>query len=340
MYALTPHYVLTPWTTFGVPVTATYAIHITDESELQNLIKDAPHPSYPRLILGGGSNILFTQDFEGLVILIGISGIEHIAETISSIDIRVGAGENWDEFVAYCVKHGYGGIENLSLIPGSVGATPVQNIGAYGVDISETVVSVETVDLQTGDITVFSNEDCQFAYRSSVFKTVYKNRYAITHVTYRLSKSPQINTSYVSLSQALERKSVASPTIQDVRDTVIELRQSKLPNPQDIGNAGSFFKNVYLSHISFPQLQTTYPSIPGIPVSDDTVKVPAAWLIEQCGWKGYREKDYGVYPYQPLVLVNYGFADGQDIFDLSQRIQRSVYDQFGIMLFGVSKFSI
>jgi UDP-N-acetylmuramate dehydrogenase len=323
---------ITPLTTFGVPVTAEYAVPLARTEDIQELTGRSDLPSQPWVILGGGSNWLFTRGLPGLTVLIRITGIEHLEENNEYVRLRVGAGEPWDPFVAYCVERGWGGLENLSLIYGHVGATPVQNIGAYGVEIANVIEYVETVDLHSGETVIFSNAECQFAYRSSVFKTRCRDRYLITHVQYRLSKTFEVTTTYHSLSNALAEKGISDPSILDVRRTVIELRQRKLPNPSEVGNAGSFFENPHVSRMYYAELQKNIPDLPGFHVGEDRIKIPAAWLIEYCGWKGYREGDAGVYPHQPLVMVNYGHASGQAIFELSERVRRSVYETFGIWL--------
>ncbi len=331
-FSLLPNYDITPFTTFGVPTYAEYAFPIASETDLHTLVSHAHDMPPEWFILGGGSNILFSRPIRGLTLLVDIRGIEHLHEDTREVVLRVGAGESWDPFVSYCVTNGYGGVENLSLIYGSVGATPIQNIGAYGTEVSEVIEYVETVDLQTGEDVTFSREDCRFGYRTSIFKSPAYRRYFITHVVYRLSKNPQVNTSYRSLQTALATKDISSPTIADVRRTVIELRQSKLPDPAQVGNAGSFFQNVHVSQAFFAELQKTFPDIPSFSITRDIIKVPAAWLIEYCGWKGYREGDAGVWPYQPLVMVNYGKAGGQDILDLSERVRTSVWNTFGLWL--------
>lgn len=286
----------------------------------------------PQLILGGGSNILLTKNVEGLVLKIEIGGIEEVKEDVKHIYVRAGAGENWHAFVQYTIQRNWGGLENLSLIPGNVGAAPIQNIGAYGVELKDVFYELEAYDRKEKKIFSFGVNDCQFDYRSSIFKTSGKGRYIILNVTFILHKHPVLNTHYGAIREELKKMDITSPTIQDVSRAVIKIRRSKLPDPADIGNAGSFFKNPVIDQKSFLFLSEKYPDIPAYPHEDQSVKLAAGWLIEQCGWKGYREGDAGVHKNQALVLVNYGKATGREIYALSEKILESVQKKFGVEL--------
>ncbi len=286
----------------------------------------------PKLILGGGSNILLTRDFQGLVVKMNIQGIRVLKEDHKHIWIQAGAGVIWHEFVLFCVDNQYAGIENLSLIPGTVGAAPMQNIGAYGVEIKDTFDSLEALELESGEIQRFDKDACRFGYRESFFKHEGKNRYIILNATFKLGKSPQLHTEYGAIQETLSAMGISDPSIKDVSNAVIQIRESKLPNPKEIGNAGSFFKNPEISKKHFEKLKNAYPSIPSYPIDENTVKVPAGWLIEQAGWKGSRFENIGVHAKQALVLVNYGGGKGNDIKELSQKIQASILDKFGIQL--------
>lgn len=313
--------------TFGLMVTAASFCCIKSVEDLQ-----AQLPLPPSFfILGGGSNILFTADFKGLVIHNQIKGIELIEEDDTTVLVRVGGGEVWHDLVLWSIKRGYGGIENLSLIPGSVGAAPIQNIGAYGVEIKDVFHSLEAVELATGKIVCLYVEDCEFGYRDSIFKRKLKGKLFITNVFLRLSKQHQLNTSYGAIQQVLEQTN-ETLSIQAVSNAVIKIRTKKLPDPKKIGNSGSFFKNPILDRTLCEQLKQKYPNIPIYPVDEKTQKVAAGWLIDQLGWKGYRKGDAGVHENQALVLVNYGTAKGQEIWTLAQEIQASVLEHFGIEL--------
>jgi len=318
--------------TFGIEAKAHFFVEVQNKDELINILLNNDFKDMPKFILGGGSNILLTKDFEGLVIKINIRGIEKIKEDAESVWVRAGAGENWHGFVLYCLENGWNGVENLSLIPGTVGAAPMQNIGAYGVEIKEVFDSLVAVNRADGELLTFSKEACQFGYRESIFKNEVKNQYVIVNVTFRLSKKANFNISYGALAQTLASMSVTTLTAKAISQAVIRIRQSKLPNPEHIGNAGSFFKNPEISKMQFDELKARYPTIPNYPVSEQTVKVPAAWLIEQCGWKGKRIGNTGSHKDQALVLVNYGGATGQEIQALAEQIQQSVLEKFGIYL--------
>ncbi len=284
------------------------------------------------LILGGGSNILFTKDFEGLVLKNELHGIKEIKEDAHHVYVQVGAGENWHQFVLHCIKKGWAGVENLSLIPGNVGASPMQNIGAYGVEIKDVFYSLQAYHIKDKKIVNFSLNDCEFGYRESVFKRKLKDQFVITSVTYRLNKIPDFNISYGAIEQELEKMGVEELSLQSVSQAVINIRSSKLPNPAEIGNAGSFFKNPEISSNEFHELTRMFPAIVGYALPSGNIKLAAGWLIEQCGWKGYRKGDAGCHEKQALVLVNYGNAKGSEIYDLSEEILKSVKEKFGVRL--------
>jgi UDP-N-acetylmuramate dehydrogenase len=323
---------LKSYNTFGIDAHARYFTEVHTVPELQAVLKHPAYASLPKLILGGGSNLLFTQDYQGLVIKINLQGIEKINEDAQHVYIQAGAGVVWHQFVLYCIENQYAGIENLSLIPGTVGAAPMQNIGAYGVEIKEIFDSLEAVHIETGKSRIFTSEECQFGYRESVFKKELKGQYIITAVTFRLGKVAVFNTSYGAIQDTLKQMSVETPTLRSVSDAVIHIRRSKLPDPAEIGNAGSFFKNPEIPASQYETLKAEYPQIPGYVTSPEMVKVPAGWLIEQCGWKGKRIGDTGVHKNQALVLVNYGNARGNDIKALSEQVQQSVLEKFNIQL--------
>lgn len=304
---------------------------ISSLEDVQNALIQADIELSPKLILSGGSNILFTQHFPGLVIKNEIKGIETIKEDDESIWLKIGAGEVWHDFVLFCVNNHYAGTENLSLIPGSVGAAPIQNIGAYGAELKDIFESLTAIRLGDAKPCTFNKADCQFAYRNSIFKHSHKNQYIVTDVTLRLSKQPNFNTDYATLKNALENKQDKPITIKSISDAVIKIRQQKLPDPKVIGNAGSFFKNPEINPQQFSKLQSQFPNIPSFP-TQQAIKIPAAWLIEQCGFKGKRFGDIGVHQHQALVLVNYGNGNGQAIANLAKDIQTTVHNKFDILL--------
>lgn len=302
---------------------------------VEDLIKFLKNKSYqpPLYILGGGSNVVFIQDFKGTILHMKILGKEIIKENADYVWVKVMAGENWHSFVLWAIEQGYGGLENLSLIPGKVGASPMQNIGAYGVEIKDVFDHLEAVDVETGDLKEFDHATCKFGYRESVFKNELKDKFIITSVTYRLTKrNHQIKTSYGAIQQQLEADGVVEPSIQDVSKAVIAIRESKLPNPKEIPNCGSFFKNPTIYREEYMLLQQDFAEIPGYDVGDGMVKVPAGWLIDQAGWKGYRNETVGVHDRQALVLINHNHGTGKDIYDLSERILTDVESKFGIKL--------
>lgn len=324
---------LSPFTSFHISSIARYMMLFSSIEELNEVLTSVMDSTYgPLFILGGGSNILLTKDFEGLVLKNEIGGIDIVDEDADHIYIRVGAGENWHRFVTYCVQNNYAGIENLSLIPGNVGASPMQNIGAYGVEIRDVFHELEAVHLHDRSIQKFSAGECEFGYRESVFKGKFRNQFVITHVTYRLNKKPVFHTSYGAIKQELENMGVQDLSIQAISQAVINIRSSKLPDPDEIGNAGSFFKNPLVDNEQFEDLKKQFPSIVGFPAGGEQTKLAAGWLIEQCGWKGYRKGDAGCYPKQALVLVNYGQATGKEIFELSEEIIASVRKKFDVNL--------
>lgn len=322
---------LAPYNTMGLAAQARFFVEVGSKDELKKALQFASQKSIPVYLLGGGSNVLFVDDFMGMVIHIHIKGKEIREEDDKHVILDAGAGENWHQLVMYCVERGWGGIENLSLIPGSVGAAPIQNIGAYGVELQEVFESLEALEIETGNIRTFTKDECQFGYRDSIFKNNLKGKYVITSVAFRLQKNPEINTSYAALSEKLKEDGVQNPSIKEVSEAVIDIRQSKLPDPAKIGNTGSFFKNPVISQEQFNQLKQQYPDIPHYPVGDE-IKIPAAWLIDQCGWKGKRFGDAGVHKVHALVIVNYGNATGQEIWKLANEIQESVTERFGIAL--------
>jgi len=329
---------LKPFNTFGIDVRAKYFSNFSSAEELSQLIKNPLFDTVqkkkvlPVFILGGGSNILLTKNFDGLVLKNEIKGIELIKEDDHHIYVRAGAGENWHQFVMYCIQRSWAGVENLSLIPGNIGATPMQNIGAYGVELKEVFDELQAFHLQEKKIYTFSVNDCGFGYRESIFKKKLKGQFVILNVTYRLNKVPIFHTSYGAVEQELEQMGVTTLSIQAISRAVINIRSSKLPDPLEIGNAGSFFKNPQISKSKFRLLKEKYPGVIGYENSDGSIKLAAGWMIEQCGWKGFRKGDAGCHEKQALVLVNYGNASGKEIYALSEDITRSVRKKFGVEL--------
>jgi UDP-N-acetylmuramate dehydrogenase len=320
---------LSSYNTFGIQASARYFAKISSVAELTNLSVDH---KLPLMILGGGSNTLFTRDFDGYILHNEIKGIEKTSEDEDHVYLRVGAGENWHGFVEYCISHGYAGIENLALIPGFTGASPMQNIGAYGVEIRDVFHRLEAFHLHDKQMVSFSGIDCEFGYRESVFKRRFKGLFAITQVEFRLNKKPVFNTRYGAIEQELEKMQVKELSIRAIADAVINIRRSKLPDPAVIGNAGSFFKNPEIPVEKFEMLKSKFPGIIGYPVDNSRIKLAAGWLIEHAGWKGYREGNAGVHHKQALVLVNYGGAKGSDIYALSSKIIDSIRDRYNVEL--------
>jgi UDP-N-acetylmuramate dehydrogenase len=325
-------YPLKAFNTFGMDVRAKLFISFESESQLQEILRLPEVQQEKKLVLGGGSNILFTQDFDGIVLKNSIIGIKQEALDEEQTLVTAGAGEAWHDLVVYCLQHSLAGIENLSLIPGTVGAAPLQNIGAYGVELKDVFHSLRAVEIASGEAREFEREDCHFGYRDSIFKQAAKDKYIVTEVRLVLRKIPVLNTSYGAIQATLEEMQVKEITIAAVSEAVCRIRRSKLPDPVKIGNAGSFFKNPEIPKTQFEELQRQYPSIPGYVVSEEMMKVPAGWLIEQCGWKGKQLGAYGVHKDQALVLVNFGGAPGQKIRELAEDIINSVEQKFGISL--------
>ncbi|MFN3917125.1 MAG: UDP-N-acetylmuramate dehydrogenase [Flavobacteriales bacterium] len=323
---------LKSYNTFGIYADARYFSAFETIEEAKELLQHKIAKSAQLLVLGGGSNLLLTRNFDGLVMKNNLKGIELVREDDLHYYVKSMAGENWHDFVLYCVAKRYAGIENLSLIPGCVGASPMQNIGAYGVEIKDVFCELEALHIKTGEIHRFGLNDCNFGYRESVFKRQYKGEYIILSVLYRLNKTPKLNTSYGAIEQEMERTGVVTPTIKDVSDAVVRIRSSKLPNPAEIGNAGSFFKNPVITKEHASVLLEQYSDLVHYPATRGMVKLAAGWLIEKAGWKGYMRNNHGVHKHQALVLVNYGGATGQEIYLLSEEIMADVRNKFGVEL--------
>jgi UDP-N-acetylmuramate dehydrogenase len=319
---------LKKYNTFGLKCNADRLVEIDNTDDLQTFIKNdwAKYPQ--KMVLGGGSNVLFTGDFHGLILRPTIKGIEVLEENDSEVIVKAMCGEVWDEFVNFCVEKGWGGLENLSQIPGNVGACPIQNIGAYGVEAKETINWVEAIDLSTCNTVVFKNEACEFDYRWSIFKGREKGKYLISAVVFRLQKHPVLKTKYADVERELEK--YLQVDIKSVRAAISAIRWRKLPDPACIGNAGSFFKNPVITVSHHKEIQEDYPNVPGYPAGEKHIKVPAAWLIENACYKGVREGEVGTSPMQPLVIVNYGDATGKQIIEFAQRIQKRVKEMFGV----------
>jgi UDP-N-acetylmuramate dehydrogenase len=322
---------LKEFNTFGMDVNCDLFYNITSVKEVLLVLKSEEYKKNKHLILSGGSNLLFTSNFKGLILKNNIKGIEIISEEEDYIYLKVGAGENWHDFVLWTIKKGLSGLENMSLIPGNVGTSPIQNIGAYGVEVKDVITEVSGVYLEEIKEFTLNNKECNFDYRDSIFKNTLKNKTIITKVTFKLSKNAQHNTKYGAISEELKDLGLEVST-ENISKAVISIRERKLPNPAEIGNSGSFFKNPIIRTTQFTALQQFHPNIVGYPSDNKNTKVAAGWLIDQCGWKGYREKDAGVHKNQALVLVNYGNATGEEIISLAQKIQFSVNDKFGIQI--------
>ena len=322
---------LKPFNTFGINAIAKHFTTFSSLDELREILINENFKNLPKFVLGGGSNILFCKDYNGLVLKNDIKGIEVIAEDDNHVYIKSGAGDEWHKLVLFCVDKNYGGIENMSLIPGSIGAGPIQNIGAYGTELKDILVEVEALETNTGKLRMFSNEECKFGYRSSIFK-MEKGKYIITATIIRLNKNPVFNTRYGAIEDELMRMGVTEMNVKAVSDAVIHIRQSKLPDPSESGNAGSFFKNPEITKEHFDKLKEAFPHIIAFDTHDGKKKLAAGWLIEQCNWKGKRVGNAGVYRNQALVLINYGDATGEEILNLSKAIQQSVMDKFGVVL--------
>lgn len=328
---------LSAFNTFGISAKARYFGRFSSAEQLRTLLAMPELQDLPRMILGGGSNVLFTQGFPGAVLLNEIMGINVIREDDKYVDVQAGAGETWHNFVMHCVEQGWGGVENLSLIPGKVGAAPMQNIGAYGVEIKDNFHALEALRISDGEVVSFDAKACQFGYRESFFKRAGRGQYVILNVTFRLNKAPHVlNTSYGNIGEELARMGITTPTIKDVSKAVIAIRQSKLPDPAVIGNAGSFFKNPVVPVPLADSIREQHPEMPAYPAGEGLVKLAAGWLIEKAGWKGHRVElpkgGYGVHDRQALVLVNHGGASGKAIYALSSAIVESVKQRFGVEL--------
>jgi UDP-N-acetylmuramate dehydrogenase len=323
---------LKPYNTFGIDAKAAVFASFKSIDELQELLTQQVKPKTKCMVLGGGSNVLFSRDYDGIILKNEVPGIEKVKEDDEFVYVRAGAGENWHQLVLHCIKNNWAGIENLSLIPGCVGASPMQNIGAYGVELSEVFSELKAFHLKEKTNYTFALKDCAFGYRDSVFKNKYRDQFAIIHVTFRLRKQPVFNTSYGAIKEELEKMNVTELSIQAISQAVINIRSAKLPDPKTIGNAGSFFKNAEISEEKFLQLRSQFPDIIGHPVANGNIKLASAWLIEQCGWKGFRRGDAGCHEKQALVLVNYGNATGEEILKLSEEIMQSVNEKFGVLL--------
>jgi len=321
---------LKPYNTFGIDAKARFFNTFSSKEELEEYLMF--YSEYPIFILGGGSNILFIGDFDGTVLKNDIKGIELQHEDSDYVYVKAGAGENWHQFVLHCINHNWAGVENLSLIPGNIGASPIQNIGAYGVELVDVFWSLEAMHIPERRIHTFTTVDCEFGYRDSIFKNRYKNDFTILSVTFQLKKRPVFHTSYGAITQELEKMGVKELSIKAISQAVINIRSSRLPDPNTIPNAGSFFKNPEVPTGKYDELKLKFPDIIAYPLGKESVKLAAGWMIEQCGWKGYRKGDAGCHEKQALVLVNYGNATGSEIYDLSEEIQQSVNKKFGVML--------
>lgn len=322
---------LLQYNTFGLDQQAAYFVEVIDEEELSGALQAAKKVDVPIFILGGGSNILLTGDLPYFVIKIAIRGIELLREDHKQVWVRVGAGEGWHDFVRHAIRNQWGGVENLSLIPGTVGASPMQNIGAYGVEIKDVFDQLEAVRRDDGELVTFSAKDCRFGYRDSIFKQEAKDQYAITRVVFRLDKFPVFNTTYGDIEFTMHELGYPEPSLEAVSEAVIHIRRKKLPDPTILGNAGSFFKNPVVTDEKFEKLKASNPNLPGFKTPEG-MKIPAAWLIEQAGWKGKRWGTIGVHAHQPLVLVNYGGGKGEDLLFLSKSIAKDVVEKFGVNL--------
>ena len=324
-------YLLKEYNTFGIAATAKYFASFSSAEELEELLSNNKNIPF-KMILGGGSNILFTRDYNGLVLKNAIPGIKVLDEDNEYIYVNAGAGVKWHDLVLFCIKNNYGGMENLSLIPGNVGASPMQNIGAYGVEVKDIFYELKAFHLEDKIMRSFSAKDCEFGYRDSIFKRQLKGQFAILNVTYRLEKNPDFNISYGAIEKELEKMKIQKLSIKAISDAVIHIRTSKLPDPAIIGNAGSFFKNPVIVKSELKKIENIKKNIPYYEAGENKYKIPAGWLIERCGWKGYRKGDAGCYEKQALVLVNYGNATGKEIYDLSEEIKISVQEKFGVEL--------
>lgn len=328
---ISSHISLKPYHSFASEEETSFFTIIKNEKDVVDIANWANENKKTILILGSGSNLLFTTNYSGLVAKMEIMGIKKITETASDVMLEVGAGENWHHFVIYCVQKGWGGLENLSLIPGTVGASPIQNIGAYGVEVKECITSITAYDLLNSQFLTLQNDDCSFTYRNSLFKQQ-PNRYIITSIRFKLKKQPILKTDYGVIREVLHEKNIKNPSLADISNAIIQIRSSKLPDPSKIGNAGSFFKNPTISIENYHQLKKNFPELIAYPISDTEYKVAAGWLIESCGWKGVKKGNVGCYDKQALVIVSYGIISGKEVFDFSAEIIHSVNEKFGIQL--------
>lgn len=320
------------YNTFGIDVRAAHFAVVNNLQEIESLLNEGVYASGVPLVLGGGSNVLFTKDVERPVLLNRLKGIELVGEDEQSFLVKAASGENWHQFVMHCIKQEYAGLENLSLIPGSVGASPMQNIGAYGVEIKDVFHSLEAFHIHEKKVKVFDSTECSFGYRESVFKRKEKDQWIILSVTFRLMKRPVFRTDYGAIQQELDKMKLEKMTIKAISQAVINIRSSKLPDPKQLGNAGSFFKNPVVAMEQVERIKKDYPQVPFYPIDEYTAKIPAGWLIETAGWKGKRMGNYGVHALQALVLVNYGGASGTEIYELSSAIVEDISDRFGVTL--------
>ncbi len=323
---------LKEYNTFGVDVIARYMVEIENNEDYDQFFSFPGFKNSKKLILGGGSNLLFLGDYDGMVVKINTRGIDVYQENENDVILRVAAGEDWDNLINYCLDNNYGGLENLSMIPGKVGASPIQNIGAYGTEMEESFIKLDCIKLETGERISISKPDCFFGYRDSIFKNELKGKCLITDVYFMLDKFPIINLTYEALQKELSGKNISDLTIKDISEAVRSIRSRKLPDPEEIKNAGSFFKNPVVGLVKFESLKTDYPDIIGYQQEDGNIKLAAGWLINQCGLKGYRLGDVGIHKDQALVIVNYGNANGLEILEFSEIIIENVKDMFGVLL--------
>ena len=323
---------LKPYNTFGIEASAKYFTSIQSIQNIKELLQSHEYKTNERLILGGGSNLLLTKNVDALVIKNDLKGIEIVKETADSVFVKCSAGEVWHEFVMWSINHNYGGLENLSLIPGCTGASPMQNIGAYGVEIKDTFYELEAIHSETGEQKIFTKSECEFGYRESVFKRKFKNQFIITSVTFQLSKAPTFHIEYGAIKQELDAMKISDLSLKAISQAVVNIRSSKLPNPKEIGNAGSFFKNPEVTASVYERLKNEFPNLVAYSLENLNYKLAAGWLIEQSGLKGYRLGDAGVHKLQALVLVNYGNASGNEIYDLSTHVLQTVKAKFGVDL--------
>lgn len=330
MFELKEDYSLKNCNTFGIDVNTRFFSTCSCIDDIKQSINIQKKSGLPLMILGGGSNVLFTGDFLGMVIKPALKGIEIVHENSREVQLKVGAGEDWDEFVGYCVQKGWGGVENLSLIPGNVGTSPIQNIGAYGVEVKDVITGVETLEIETYQIHHFKNAECRFGYRDSIFKRELKGKHIITHVYFKLNKAPEYILDYGNLKDELSKFDEIN--LQNIRQAVIDIRNAKLPKPEETGNAGSFFKNPVVEITIAERIKQKYPEMPSYSMGNELIKIPAGWLIEKAGWKGKKVGNVGVHKKQALVLINLGHATGQEVVQFAQNIQQSVLELFGIEL--------